>query len=225
MSLVQMQGRDLSGTAPAKYLALSNEVEIRGRSIYQCLGGEEILDLQPDEIDLCEGWPDRFTLASWRMRAVNLFGHSGMEKHAHKLKGVKRIYSILDPDEASQKRLLTNLYQLNVKIPHVEIRVVHLDTSGQDLNAWGLAGKRGPFFSPYSDELLIEQLQEMKAKAPHLLDRLVQDWGPHPHLLQPLVILLARVPDPDPWIYKLAKLVGESEASVRFLMRVLSPTS
>jgi DNA primase len=234
-NMIQMQGR-LVGSPEApegkympKYLALSTEVELKGRSIYQCLGGEDTLKREGlPYVFLCEGWPDRETLAAWRLNAVSLFGHSGMEKHANKLKRVKKVYVVLDPDEASQKRLLNGLYDLAIKIPEVEFFVVDLEklTGGQDLNDWAMSGKpQGECLSPKYDEHKIEQLRNACAEAPTLAKALIERWASvHAHMIEPVARFVGKMPDKERWIAELAKALGQSTQSIQFLLHVLAPT-
>lgn len=237
-NLVQMQGRLVGKPAedaerkPPKYLALSNEVDLRGRSIYQCLGGEDILKFDAlrgplPYVFLCEGWPDRETLSSWRINAVCLFGHSGMEKHAARLRrAVQRVYVVLDPDEASQKRLLNGLFDLAIKCPEIEFFVVDLMsfTGGLDLNDWAMRGKpAGQFLSATSDASKIDALRLAMEQAQPLPQALIDKWGSYPHLIELIARYIAVLPNPEPWIKALATAVGQSPSAVAFLISVLIP--
>jgi hypothetical protein len=234
-NLVQMQGRLVGspevpeGKHMPKYLALSTEVELKGRSIYHCLGGEEILKKGGiPYVFLGEGWPDRETLTAWDLNAVNLFGHSGMEKHASKLKGVKEVYVVLDPDEASQRKLLNGLYALAIKIPEVSFFVIDLGpiTNGLDLNDWGMSGKpAGELLGVRKDEAKIDALRNACVNATPLPQALINTWGQHPHLIEMVARFVARMPDRERWVHALAQRVGEPARSIEFLIRVLTPES
>lgn len=224
-NIIQIQGRQFpNDDAKPKYMALRDDVDLRGRSIYQCLGGEELLgDPTLTSVLLAEGWPDRETLAAWGIPAVNIFGHSGMEKHAHKFKHVKTIFTVLDPDAASQSGILDNLWALNIKVPFIEIKNILLDTGGMDLNDWAMSGKpRGQFLSPRHDEDKIEALRGMVKSARPLIEDLILHWGNKPHMLIPLVQLIARKPpaERDRWTNRLAGFLGEDRKSVDLLIRV-----
>jgi DNA primase len=230
---IQMQGRlikAVEGTSdrppPPKYMALSSSAELKGRSIYHCLGGEEILRHKVDHVFLCEGWPDRETLNAWRVPSVCLFGHSGIDRHGYRLKHASRVYVVLDPDEASQKHLLTHLYDLAVKIPHVDFYVVDLATGGMDLNDWAMSGKSaGKFLGPTADEAKVAALYRMAADSKHFVQDLIDRWGDHTNLIDPLVKLIARTSDPDRWSWALAQKVGQSQQTINYLIKVLAPST
>lgn len=223
---VQMQGRvfpDREGCP--KYMALPTEVELKGTSIYQCLGGAEILrDMSVTSALMCEGFPDRETLTAWGIKAVNIFGHSGLYKHAGNLKDLKHLYVVLDPDKASQTRILPELYQLAMRMPHVEIRNVFLKTNGLDLNAWGMQGKpEGELLSPRADAVKIEQLRTWCRESNNLIEDLINAWAPRLNRLDMLALLIAKLPDPEPWIHMLSRITMEDQKSIRFLIKVLAP--
>jgi len=226
-NLIQMQGRL---TAPArsestpKYKALpEDKVELRGRSIYQCLAGEELLkrtDIK--DIVLCEGWPDRETLFAWGFNSVSLFGNKGISRHAHKFKNVERIHVILDPDEASQSHVLNELYALQARLPEVDIRNVKLDTDGMDLNDWAVSGKVGKPLGRSVDADKIEQLQGMLNNSKPLLEDLVDTWAPNKSYWQMLLSAISTSPDSDRYIAQFAQAVGESTHTVTFAMNMVA---
>jgi len=174
---VQMQGRAFPHTEEdtgPKYLALGQDVEIPGRSIYQCLAGEEILrDKLTKWAFLCEGWPDRETLTAWSLPALGLFGNKGLEKHSHKLGHLEQLYVLLDPDEASQKKLLDQLYQLAMRIPTVDIRNIVMP-GDLDLNDWARQGRSAEEpLDPVRDEARIGELREWARNAKPLVEELI----------------------------------------------------
>ncbi len=231
---IQMQGRlfpfpqlDHEGKELPKYLGLKSDVELKGRSIWQCLAGEEILTSHSlQEVVLCEGWPDRETLDAWGIKAVSLFGHSGLSKHYHKFKTLQRVHLVLDPDGASQKNVLNELWQMGCRIPHVELFNVVLQTGGLDINDWAMSGKsEGETLSRTKDEAKIEMFQRMCKLAKPLPLTLIETWSNKPHLLQPLAQYIGRLPDPEPWVHALAKRVGETERTIRFFVKAHTPES
>jgi DNA primase len=224
--ILQLQGRSIEPDVEPKYLALPQGVELPGRSIWQCLAGEEILrDTSISELWLCEGWPDRETLAAWGIPALGLFGHSGLEKHSYQLDGLTKVYVCLDNDEASQKTLLDKLYLLAMKIPKVEF-VITLLPEGVDINDFAREGRseKEPL-NRTRDSAKIEELYKIAEQSKPFIEVLINKWTEKHYMVEPLVKLIAKVPDNDKWIYTLSKKLGESEQSIKFLMKVLANSS
>lgn len=233
-NLTQMQGRRFPELleydpmfTPPKYLGLPREVDLRDRSIFECLACEDIA-LKPHGSNgsyafLAEGWPDAETLNIWKLPTVGLFGHTGMERHSYKLKKLKYLFVVLDPDKASQENIYSKLYPLALRMPEVEIRNIYLDTNGMDTNAWAMSGKpQGELLDPVKDEAKIDQLRNMVDRSPNLVQELINQWGNNPHLIQPLALLVAVQPDREKWIWYLASKLEVSVESVNLLLKVLA---
>lgn len=226
-NIVQMQGRLI---APAKnettpkYKALPEEkVELRGRSIYQCLAGEELLKrTDVEDIVLCEGWPDRETLFAWGFNSVSLFGNKGMAKHAHKFKHVKRIHVVLDPDEASQNFILNELFALQCRAPQIEIRNVKLDTDGTDLNDWAISGNVGKELNRFNQRDKVEQFQGMLDSSKPLVEELIDVWGNNRSYWQMLLSAISISSDVDKYVHAFARMVNETPATIRFAMSMVT---
>lgn len=235
VELVQMQGRLYpepnylpNESKLPKYLGLSNEVDLKGRTIFDCLAGEDDLVRQAHRgfAFLTEGWPDAETLRAWGLPVGGLFGHSGLERHAFKLGHLQEVFVVLDPDKASQGNIYPALYRLALKIPHVIFKNIYLDTSGLDINDWAMQSKpTGELLDPYKDEHKIAQLRVMVTHAKPLVQDLIERWWDRPHLVQPLLLLIAKTQNNEKWIWELAQRMGESERAVKLLLRVLSQDS
>lgn len=69
-----------------------------------------------DYVIVCEGEPDVLTLAQAGFQVVGLQTSQGIHNHAQKLSKFKKIYVLLDNDEASQKNIVMELFKLQLRL-------------------------------------------------------------------------------------------------------------
>ena len=93
---------------------------------------EELLSIYNEYVFICEGEPDTLTLRSWGINAVGMMTNTGIAKHAHKFKKFKRVYFVLDNDPNTQKHIVTELYNFQIKLPDTVIYNVTLPHFDED---------------------------------------------------------------------------------------------
>lgn len=78
---------------------------------------ETLKDVRKNYVIIAEGEPDTLTLQGLGLPAVGLQTSQGMHKHSHKLRKFKQVFVMLDNDVASQRMIVNELYELQIKLP------------------------------------------------------------------------------------------------------------
>lgn len=216
--LLQVQGRWIGppDEDQPKYLAMPQNVDLRGPTIYDLLGNVENVS-KADTIWMGEGFFDRLTLTGLGLAATNIFGHANLAYHAFGLRKATRLNVVLDPDEASQKRLLDELYSVATRVPHLDIRPM-LMPDGEDVNGWGLRRTEGGEFAPGACDALVEELDALAEQTPTLMQKLILAWGALPYERLRLAELIGVQADEEQWVSTWAKQLDKSKAEVQFLV-------
>lgn len=169
--IISIKGRanpiDIPSLDPRrKSMPLKSDGPWGRHSHMDCLYLEENIRHYKDYVFVCEGEPDTLTLRSWGINALGMMTNTGISKHFNKLKQFSRIYFALDNDENTQKHIISELYNLQIKIPDTVIYNVTLpkgDNSKKlDVNDFKVAGHSKRDFhnlamdSPEASELIIK---------------------------------------------------------------------
>jgi DNA primase len=176
-NLISLKGRANPGDLPnldsrRKSLPLKAEGPWGRHSHMDCLYLEEQLRSYSDYVFICEGEPDTLTLRSWGINAVGVMTNTGIAKHAHKLKKFKRIYFVLDNDVNSQKQIVNELYNLQVKLPNSTIINVTLP----DLAGEGNKVDVNDYKAKYSKTK--KDFGELALKSPEAVNIILDEWAP-----------------------------------------------
>lgn len=172
---------------------------------------------------LNEGEPDTATARSLDLHSFGLQGSEGLGKHAHKFKGVKRIYVMLDNDAATQFTIIKELYDLQVALPEETVYNVTIpallgteeDGSAKKVDVNDLKSKFG---------WTKDDVTSLLRQAPEARDLIVEAWGPlykDLHIRSKLARLIVATTNPkkkDAMISRLAEITGKSVDALTFAM-------
>lgn len=100
------------------------------------LFNEQAFSNRSREIVLCEGAIDAITLEQWGIPAVGVLGLSSAKKFADKFRHMKRVYLLLDNDDAGQNKLLDTAKAIQKELRHGEVYLPALPDKVKDPNEW-----------------------------------------------------------------------------------------
>ena len=134
------------------------------------LFNEKSLNNKSQEITLCEGAMDVIALDQWGISAVGALGLGSAKRFADKFKNQKRVYLLLDNDEAGQKALINTAQAIQKELLDGEVYLPSLPDGIKDPNEWlqkdgnPEEAKRMISQSPTLIEYLISQMQHIENK-------------------------------------------------------------
>jgi len=120
------------------------------------------------EIAFCEGAMDAITLEQWGIPAVGVLGLSSAAKFAPKFINQKRVYLLLDNDQAGQNKLIQTAKAIQKELRHGEVYLPALPNGIKDPNEWmqkdGTADKAAEMLSnaPTLINLLTAKSKDIK---------------------------------------------------------------
>lgn len=172
---------------------------------------------------LNEGEPDCLTTRSLNLHSFGLQGSEGLGRHAHKFKGIPKIYVMLDNDAATQHTILKELYELQTALSHETVYSVTIppllgyDSDGNvikvdanDLKVkfdWGLP-----------------EFKEILNEACEVRNLLIESWGPQyknaqiRKRLSNLVLTTKNESKKDQLISRLSEITGKSVDAITFAL-------
>lgn len=143
-------------------------------NVWDTLYGEECLwdARRAGYLFLCEGEIDRLTLTQWGLHAVGLPGNQGLERHYRKFDGIKVVYDIRDNDEATEKLMPEQLFNMQLAAPDTKVFRVRIP----ELAGPGLKVDVNDYHAVYGKTLA--DLRELVKAAAPVHEVVAAKWGP-----------------------------------------------
>lgn len=172
---------------------------------------------------LNEGEPDCLTTRSLNLHSFGLQGSEGLGRHAHKFKGIPRIYVMLDNDAATQHTLLKELYELQVALPNETVYSVNIPALlGYD--------EEGNTVKVDANDLKVKfgwdasQFKELLKTASEVRNILIEAWGKQyknaqiRKRLSNLILATTNESKKDQLISRLSEITGKSVDAITFAL-------
>lgn len=170
-NLLQLTGRSICDATP-KVLPLGS-VGVNQWKFNNFLYNEKILSTHIDYVFIVEGQTDSYTLQELGINVVGLMGNVKLASHAYKFANIRRVYLMLDNDEATSSMLPGQVYAFLCSLPAQHkidsFKVVELPSNGagyKDINQFLLNGV-----------LTIQQLYELCKTSRTGEEFLIDKWS------------------------------------------------
>jgi DNA primase len=218
-NIVHLQGRTLGldWRAEQKYMQLSRDTPNGVYPISHYLHGEEQLADRIDYAFLNEGIPDSLIMRQMGFYSFGTIGNQGFHAHAYKLNKLKRLYVVMDNDEASQSKVASELARLQAKLPNTDVYNVTLPKEpGQDkmdTNEWYL--KHRP--SKYQFIEVVDQVAEPATKL------VIDTWCDNKHKHYQIAEVISTANDPEQWVHYFSMKSGIPKVAINYLITVVTP--
>lgn len=172
---------------------------------------------------LNEGEPDCLTTRSLNLHSFGLQGSEGLGRHAHKFKGISKIYVMLDNDAATQHTLLKELYEFQTALPNETIYCVKIPAlRGYDSEGNALKVDANDLKAKFGWNT--KDFKQLMKEAPEVRNLLIESWGPQyknaqiKKRLSNLMLATLNESKKDQLISRLSEITGKSVDAITFAL-------